>query len=129
MSYDEWTLFLARRTRWAGIFNMLAHKSNSPQKDVPQYQYTLFWLLVDQSLLFLLNAACYAEEQKIPILMFLVRPGRYQIYNLEESSSLSKFHCSFIADVNEYDIDITTRVFLIELLLMKIAQRFFYFFR
>ena len=36
---------------------MLAYERNSPQEDVPLYPDTLFWLLVDQSLLLLQKAA------------------------------------------------------------------------
>ena len=37
---------------------------------------TLFWFRANQSLLFLLNAACLAEKQHIPISVFgLTRPG------------------------------------------------------
>ena len=37
---------------------------------------TLFWFRANQSLVFLLNAACLAEKQQIPILVFgLTRPG------------------------------------------------------
>jgi hypothetical protein len=37
---------------------------------------TLFWFRANQPLLFLLNAACLAEKQQIPILVFgLTRPG------------------------------------------------------
>jgi hypothetical protein len=37
---------------------------------------TLFWFRANQSLFFLLNAACLAEKQQIPILVFgLTRPG------------------------------------------------------
>ena len=42
------------------------------------YSDTLFWFRANQSLLFLflLNAACLAEKQQIPILVFvLTRPG------------------------------------------------------
>ena len=37
---------------------------------------TLFWFRANQSLLFLLNAACLAEKQQIPILYSLVWPDR-----------------------------------------------------
>ena len=68
---DEWTL-LCTILQAETDFNMLAHKSNSSQEDVPLYPITLFWLWVNQSLLLLLNAACLAEKQHIPILMSLV---------------------------------------------------------
>ena len=69
MSDDEWTLLCTIPTRWA-------HESNSPREDVPLYPDTLFWLWDHQSMLLLLNAACLAEKQHIPILMSLVWSGR-----------------------------------------------------
>ena len=57
-------------------FNVLAHKINSPQEDMPLYPYTLFRLWADQSFLLLLNAACLAKKKQTPILMSLVWPDR-----------------------------------------------------
>ena len=37
---------------------------------------TLFWFLPNQSLLLLLNAACLAEKQQIPILLSFVWPDQ-----------------------------------------------------
>ena len=37
---------------------------------------TLFWFRANQSLLFLLNAACLAEKQQVPILYSFVWPDR-----------------------------------------------------
>jgi hypothetical protein len=42
--------------------------SNSPRVDISLHSDTLFWLQANQSLLFLLNAACLAEKQQMPIL-------------------------------------------------------------
>ena len=49
------------------IHTMLAHEINNLQEDVPFYQDTLFWLWADQSMLLLLNAACLAEKQHVPV--------------------------------------------------------------
>ena len=37
---------------------------------------TLYWFQANQSLVFLLNAACWAEKQQIPILLSLVWPDQ-----------------------------------------------------
>jgi hypothetical protein len=47
---------------------------NSPRVDMSLHSDTLFWFRANQSLLFLLNAACLAEKQQIPILYSLVWP-------------------------------------------------------
>ena len=47
---------------------VLAHWNNSPQIDMSPHSDTLSWFRANQSLLFLLNAACLAEKQQIPIL-------------------------------------------------------------
>jgi hypothetical protein len=49
------------------VFIVLAHWNNSPRVDMPLHSDTLFWFRTNQSLLFLLNAACLAEKQQIPI--------------------------------------------------------------
>ena len=49
------------------FFNVLAHESNIPQEDMPLYPDTIFWLRADQYLLLLLNAACLADKQQLPI--------------------------------------------------------------
>jgi hypothetical protein len=85
---SEWLLFMARTslfstrwwwgplcsrpTRWVGFFIVLAHWNNSPRVDMSLHSDTLVWFRANQSLLFLLNAACLAEKQQIPILMSLV---------------------------------------------------------
>ena len=48
-------------------FIVLAHWNNSPRVNMPPHADTLFWFRVNQSLLFLLNAACLVEKQPIPI--------------------------------------------------------------
>jgi hypothetical protein len=50
------------------VFIVLAHWNNSPRVDMSLHSDTLFWFRANQSLLFLLNAACLAEKQQIPIL-------------------------------------------------------------
>jgi hypothetical protein len=42
--------------------------NNSPRADMSLHSDTLFWFRANQSLLFLLNDACLAEKQQIPIL-------------------------------------------------------------
>jgi hypothetical protein len=58
------------------IFIVLAHWNNSPRVDMTQHSDTLFWFRADQSLLFLLNAACLTKKQQIPILLSLIWPNR-----------------------------------------------------
>jgi hypothetical protein len=67
-----WCPFCSRPTRWVGFFIVLAHWNNSPWVDMSLHSDTLVWFRANQSLLFLLNAACLAEKQHIPILMSLV---------------------------------------------------------
>jgi hypothetical protein len=61
---------------WRWIFIVLVHWNNSPRVDMSLHSSTLFWFRANQSLLFLLNAACLAEKQEIPILYSLVWPDR-----------------------------------------------------
>ena len=73
-----WCLLCTRPTRWVGFFIVLAQWNNSPRIDMSPHSDTLSWLRVNQSLLFLLNAACLAEKQHIPILVFgLTRSGAW----------------------------------------------------
>jgi hypothetical protein len=51
---------------------VLFHWNNSPRVDMSLHSHTLFGFRANQSLLILLNAACLAEKQQIPILLFLV---------------------------------------------------------
>jgi hypothetical protein len=53
--------------RWVGILYALAHWNNSSPGDMSLHPDTLFWFRANQSLLLLLNAACLAEKQQIPI--------------------------------------------------------------
>jgi hypothetical protein len=50
------------------IFIVLAYWNNSLRIDMSPYSDTLSWFQANQSLLFLLNAACLSEKQQIPIL-------------------------------------------------------------
>jgi hypothetical protein len=50
------------------IFIVLAHWNNRPRVDMSLHSDTLFRFRANQFLLFLLNAACLAEKQQIPIL-------------------------------------------------------------
>ena len=50
------------------IFIVLAHWNNSPRIDMSLHSDTLSWFRSNQSLLFLLNAACLAERKQIPSL-------------------------------------------------------------
>ena len=64
---DDKVRFCNRPTRWVGFFIVLAHWNNSPRVDMSLHSNTLFWFRANQSLLFLLNAACLAEKQQISI--------------------------------------------------------------
>ena len=55
---------------------VLAHWNNSPRVDMSLHSDTSFWFRVNKSLLFLINDACLAEKQQIPILWSLVWPDR-----------------------------------------------------
>ena len=58
------------------IFIVLAHWINSLRVDMLFHSGTLSLFRANQSLLFLLNAACLAEKQQIPILWSLVWPDQ-----------------------------------------------------
>jgi len=64
-------------TRPTYILILLVHwKNNSALVDMYPYSNTSqFW--TNQSLLFLLNAACLTEKQQIPIIKFLVWPDQF----------------------------------------------------
>ena len=49
------------------IFIALDHRNNNPRADMSLYLDTLSWFRANQSLPFLLNTACLAEKQQIPI--------------------------------------------------------------
>jgi hypothetical protein len=65
MRWSWWSSFC-----W--IFIVLAHWNNSLRIDMSLHSDTLFWFWANQSLLLLLNAACLAEKQQIPILYSFV---------------------------------------------------------
>jgi hypothetical protein len=54
-----------------------AHWNNSPRIDMSHHSDTLSWLRAIQSLLYILNGACLAEKQHIPIFIVfgLTRSG------------------------------------------------------
>jgi hypothetical protein len=54
--------------RFIVCFTQNMHWNNSPRLDMSLHSDTLSWFRVDQSLLFLSNAACLAENQQIPII-------------------------------------------------------------
>ena len=55
---------------------MLAHWDNGPWVHMLLHSDIFYWFRANQYLLFLLNAACLAEKQHIPIVVFgLTRPG------------------------------------------------------
>ena len=67
-------LYYTNMLSWISI--VLAHWNNSLRIDMSPYLDTLSWFRSNQSLFFLLNDACLAEKQQIPILFFgLTRPG------------------------------------------------------
>ena len=66
----RFALFYTNTLSW--IFIVLAHWNNSPRVDMSIHSETLFWFRANQSFLFLLNAACLAEKQHIPILYSMV---------------------------------------------------------
>jgi hypothetical protein len=64
-------LCLSKLKRYSTAYSfslLLAHWNNSLRIDMSLHSDTLFWFLDNQPLLFLLNAACLAEKQLIPIL-------------------------------------------------------------
>jgi hypothetical protein len=54
----------------------VVHWNNSPRIDISPTFDTLSWFRANQSLLFLLNAACLPEKQQIPILYSFVWQDR-----------------------------------------------------
>ena len=70
------------------IFIVLAHWNNSPRIDMLPHSDTLSWFRANQSLLFLINAACLAEKRKIQILYSLwFDPIRARTQDLLHSSN------------------------------------------
>jgi hypothetical protein len=78
--YHWYVLFLrsARNIKEnvSSICIVLAHWNNSPWVDVSLHSDTLFWFRVNQSLLVLLNVACLAEKQHIPMIYSLIWPDQ-----------------------------------------------------
>jgi hypothetical protein len=69
---DDEVRFVLDLTRWVVFLIVLAHWNNSPRVDMLLHSDTLVWFRANQSLLFLINAACLAEKRQIPNLMSLV---------------------------------------------------------
>ena len=70
------------------IFIVLVHWNNSPRIDMLPHSDTLSWFRANQSLLFLINAACLAEKRKIQILYSLwFDPIRARTQDLLHSSN------------------------------------------
>ena len=67
-------LYLNNTLSW--IFIVLAHWNNSQRIDMSSHSDTSSWFRDNQSLLFLLNAACLAEKQQILFLWSLDWPNR-----------------------------------------------------
>ena len=67
-------LFKTNMLSW--ILIVLAHWNNSPRVDMSLHSDALSWFRVNQSLIFLLNTACLADYQQIPISLSLVWPVR-----------------------------------------------------
>ena len=65
---DDEVRFVLDQNPELEFFIVLAHWNNSLQIYMSLYSNTLSWFWVNQSLLFLLNAACLAEKQQMPIL-------------------------------------------------------------
>jgi hypothetical protein len=55
------------------LWQVDSYWNNSPRVDMSLHSDTLFWFRGNQSLLFLLNAACLAEKQQISIVFGLTR--------------------------------------------------------
>ena len=85
---------------------MLASWNNSPRIDMPPHCEcdTFSWFWANQSLIFLLNDACLAQKQQIPILLPLVWPDQGsnpQSRALEASTLTIPPLIQFALNVNE----------------------------
>ena len=69
-SNEQFFSYIMARPTGCWIFVVLAHWNNSQGVDMSLHSNTLSWIRANQSLLFLLNAACLAEKQQIVILVF-----------------------------------------------------------
>jgi hypothetical protein len=67
-----WCLLHTWTTPLVKMFIMLAHWNNSLRVDMSLYSDTLSWFY--QTLLLLINIACFAEKKQIPISLFFVWP-------------------------------------------------------
>jgi hypothetical protein len=78
--------------RWlAKLSTIVPLYRNSPRIDMSPHSHTLSWFRDNQSLVFLINAACLAEKQHIPILKSLVWSDRSsnQRFTALEASTLT----------------------------------------
>ena len=91
--WDDYYLW-TRPTLFDEIIIVLAHWSNSLQVGMSLHLDTLSWFKANQSLLLLLNAACLAKKQQIPISIFgLTRPGlKTMLYYTLQVSTLPLHH-------------------------------------
>ena len=78
------------------IFIVLAHWSNSPQIDMSSISDTLSWFRAIQFLLFLLNAACFAEKQQI---------SNFIVFGLTRLGFEPTIYCSRGEHANHYNTD------------------------
>ena len=67
ISMRWWCPLCTRPTLLSQIF-FIVNWNNSPLIDMSPHSDTLSWFCANQSLLFLLNAACLAKKQQIPFL-------------------------------------------------------------
>ena len=83
-----------RPTLFVEIIIVLSHWSNSLQIGMSLHLDTLSWFKANQSLLLLLNAACLAKKQPIPISIFgLTRPGlKTMLYHTLQVNTLPLHH-------------------------------------
>ena len=64
---DDEIRFVLNQHAWSGFYSASSLKQQSADRHVAPLD-TLFWFRANQSLLFLLNAACLVEKQQLPIL-------------------------------------------------------------
>ena len=74
------------------IFKVLANWNNSPRVDMSSHSDTIAWFPANQSLLFLLIAACLAEKQQIPIVYSLVLHYQARTHDLPHSRRARSNH-------------------------------------
>ena len=84
----------------SALYQTNTSRGNSQQIDMSLHSDALSRFRANQSLLFLLNAACLAEKQQIPIFQFMVLPDRS--WNTRstalEASTLTPLHTFQVID-------------------------------